>query len=175
MPDRCLCSKSRLAARCTHSGAEITSKKTLISAQNLENKGSEIFLPRRSMVLKVVRGKILETWELGAPIPVLNRSQTARLSKINDYLTDNQTLIHYHESTVEINRKAAQPAGAVQIWELRSVWGENGWVCIVASHPFRSGRGKSGADAFYRGARATSPRSPHFLTLKSLRSNGYAC
>ena len=32
--------------------------------QNLENKGVEISLPPRSMVLKVVRGKILETWEL---------------------------------------------------------------------------------------------------------------
>ncbi len=39
-------------------------KKTLNSAQNLENKRSEIFLPARSMVLKEVRGKILETLEL---------------------------------------------------------------------------------------------------------------
>ncbi len=37
-----------------------TAKKTLISAQNLENKGSEFFLPPRSMVLKVVTGKILK-------------------------------------------------------------------------------------------------------------------
>jgi hypothetical protein len=49
---------------CTHSGAENTSKKTLIFSQNLENKGQEIFPPARSMVLKVVRGKILETLEL---------------------------------------------------------------------------------------------------------------
>jgi hypothetical protein len=28
--------------RCTHSGAENTSKKTLIFSQNLENKGQEI-------------------------------------------------------------------------------------------------------------------------------------
>jgi hypothetical protein len=33
-------------------------------AQNLENKRSEISLPARSMVLKVVTGKILETLEL---------------------------------------------------------------------------------------------------------------
>jgi len=39
-------------------------KKTLRLAQNLENKGPEIFPPPRSMVLKVVRGKILETLEL---------------------------------------------------------------------------------------------------------------
>jgi len=39
-------------------------KKTLISSQNLENKRLEFFLPARSMVLKVVTGKILETWEL---------------------------------------------------------------------------------------------------------------
>ena len=41
-----------------------TFKKTLVFAQNLENKGPEIFRPARSMVLKVVRGKILETLEL---------------------------------------------------------------------------------------------------------------
>jgi hypothetical protein len=39
-------------------------KKTLVSTQNPENKGSEFFLPARSMVLKVVTGKILETLEL---------------------------------------------------------------------------------------------------------------
>ena len=39
-------------------------KKTLIFAQNLENKGPGFFLPPRSMVLKVVTGKILETLEL---------------------------------------------------------------------------------------------------------------
>ena len=41
-----------------------SSKKNSHPPQNLENKGPEIFLPRRSMVLKVVTGKILETWEL---------------------------------------------------------------------------------------------------------------
>ena len=41
-------------------------KKNLVSAQNLENKGSEFFLPARSMVLKVVTGKILETLELAS-------------------------------------------------------------------------------------------------------------
>jgi len=56
-----------LAAICTYSGAVFPSKKTLIFAQNLENKGVEFFLPRRSMVLKVVRGKILETLELAWP------------------------------------------------------------------------------------------------------------
>ena len=50
--------------RCTYFGATFRSKKTLVLAQNLENKGPEIFLPSRSMVLKVVTGKILETWEL---------------------------------------------------------------------------------------------------------------
>jgi hypothetical protein len=43
---------------------KIPQKKTLIFSQNLENKGPEIFPPARSMVLKVVRGKILETLEL---------------------------------------------------------------------------------------------------------------
>ena len=41
-----------------------SSEKNSHSPQNLENKGPEIFLPRRSMVLKVVTGKILETLEL---------------------------------------------------------------------------------------------------------------
>ena len=84
-------------------------KKTLVSAQNLENKGPEIFLPPRSMVLKVVRGKILETLELGC-FPAAHRCALAlprsrctghaqrvsgpgaasavRLSKIGDYLAD---------------------------------------------------------------------------------------
>jgi hypothetical protein len=43
---------------CTYSGAGFLSKKTLNSAQNLENKGPGKILPRRSMVLKVVTGKI---------------------------------------------------------------------------------------------------------------------
>jgi|SRR5580692_45272 hypothetical protein len=50
--------------RCTHSGAEFPSKKRSVLTQNPENKGPEIFLPRRSMVLKVVRGKIFTTLEL---------------------------------------------------------------------------------------------------------------
>jgi hypothetical protein len=49
---------------CTYYSAKNTPKKTLVFAQNLENKGLEIFPPPRSMVLKVVRGKILETLEL---------------------------------------------------------------------------------------------------------------
>jgi hypothetical protein len=46
---------------CTYSSAEFLSKKSLNFAQNLENKGPAIFLPRRSMVLKVVTGKIFKT------------------------------------------------------------------------------------------------------------------
>jgi len=45
-------------------GCTISIKKTLISVQNLENKGSEFSLPSRSMVLKVVTGKIFKTLEL---------------------------------------------------------------------------------------------------------------
>jgi hypothetical protein len=44
-----------------------SNKKSVDTAQNLENKRPEIFLPARSMVLKVVRGKILETLELRSP------------------------------------------------------------------------------------------------------------
>jgi hypothetical protein len=43
---------------CTIIGAEFNRKKLSLSAQNIENKGTEIFLPPRSMVLKVVTGKI---------------------------------------------------------------------------------------------------------------------
>jgi hypothetical protein len=39
-------------------------KKSLSLAQNLENKGLEFFFPSRSMVLKVVTGKIFKTWKL---------------------------------------------------------------------------------------------------------------
>jgi hypothetical protein len=52
------------ASSCTLYGAEFPSKKLSLLRQNLENKGPEIFLPLRSMVLKGVRGKILETLEL---------------------------------------------------------------------------------------------------------------
>jgi hypothetical protein len=55
---------SAIGLHCTDFGAENTSKKSLDSAQNPENKGPEILRPPRSMVLKVVRGKILETLEL---------------------------------------------------------------------------------------------------------------
>ena len=48
----------------TYPGACWSNKKSVDTAQNIENKRPEIFLPRRSMVLKVVRGKILETLEL---------------------------------------------------------------------------------------------------------------
>src|SRR5271167_2524968 len=81
----------------------VHNKKTLVSAQNLENKGPEIFLPPRSMVLKVVRGKILETLELCAsqgmrfrfgfgrttPWNGQKAAFAVRLSKIVYYLTDN--------------------------------------------------------------------------------------
>ena len=48
-----------LRLRCTLFGAEYSSKKHSVLTQNLENKGVEFFLPARSMVLKVVTGKIL--------------------------------------------------------------------------------------------------------------------
>jgi hypothetical protein len=74
-----------------------------ITSQNLENKGPEIFLPPRSMVLKVVRGKILETLELswGSAAFVFTRidrlPKDCQLSKIvssqiMDYLVDNRYL-----------------------------------------------------------------------------------
>jgi hypothetical protein len=56
---------SEATVGCTHYGAEFPSEKTLFSAQKIENKGPEFFLPPRSMVLKVVTGKIFKTLELG--------------------------------------------------------------------------------------------------------------
>jgi len=43
---------------------DLPQKKLLIFPQNLENKGPNLSGTSRSMVLKVVRGKILETLEL---------------------------------------------------------------------------------------------------------------
>src|SRR5271165_6203582 len=86
--------ESSTQAEAAVSIARTASKKTLYSAQNLENKRSEFFLPSRSMVLKVVTGKILETWELrwipAVAVPFGNCGQINRLSKIYDYLIDNQ-------------------------------------------------------------------------------------
>jgi hypothetical protein len=49
----------------------------------------EIFLPPRSMVLKVVTGKILETLELSGCPTGPEAAPVVRLSKIVDYLLDN--------------------------------------------------------------------------------------
>ena len=93
-----------LKSACTHSGAAFPSKKSPSSAQNLENKGSEFFLPSRSMVLKVVTGKIFKTlgycgqglrlpdgWSGGQYFGTAAEvAPKVRLSKIDDYLIDNQ-------------------------------------------------------------------------------------
>ena len=63
-------------------------KKTLDTPQNIESKGPEIFLPPRSMVLKVVRGKILETLELSRVSTALRLCEdlpaSERLSVVKD-------------------------------------------------------------------------------------------
>ena len=88
---------------CTHFGAQFRSRKTLSSAQNLEKKGLAFFLPSRSMVLKVVTGKIFKTlglsWSVDNRLPMVVGAQhlgtapevapKVRLSKIDDYLIDN--------------------------------------------------------------------------------------
>jgi hypothetical protein len=79
--DRPRCYRAR---HCTYSGAENTSKKTLISAQNLENKEPEIFLPARSMVLKVVRRKILETLGLAWYPTAFSFTRVDRASALKD-------------------------------------------------------------------------------------------
>ena len=92
----------RHSCDCTYYGAEKPSKKTLVFAQNLENKRSEIFRPARSMVLKVVRGKILETLELaGSPNGVQFRFGAAaggvaiRLSK-NEIISQITSAFQYY-------------------------------------------------------------------------------
>jgi hypothetical protein len=91
-------------------------KKTLDPSQNLENKGSEIFLPPRSMVLKVVRGKILETLELSRVSTALrlceDRPACERLSVVkdrsfsdHDYLVDNRCLCMLSEVEGQIKGK----------------------------------------------------------------------
>jgi hypothetical protein len=73
----------------------VSPKKTLCSAQNLENKGPGFFLPPRSMVLNVVRGKIFKTlelqrsllpavpfWDLRTNVPRPKAVAVLRLSKI---------------------------------------------------------------------------------------------
>ena len=78
-------------------------KKTLSSAQNIENKGPDFFLPSRSMVLKVVTGKIFKTlglsWSIDNRLPMVVGAQhlgtapevapKVRLSRIEGYLIDN--------------------------------------------------------------------------------------
>jgi len=59
-----LAAERNLQVSCTYIGAKSPQKKTLNFPQNLENKGSEFFLPARTMVLKVVTGKIFQTLEL---------------------------------------------------------------------------------------------------------------
>ena len=103
----------------TDSGARFASKKTLILRQNLENTGPEFFLPPRSMVLKVVRGKILETLELPRRRPFCNPF-IDRLSKIKVISEITFTVICYRERRNEIKRKAVGRTRPVPIWESRA-------------------------------------------------------
>ena len=79
---------SVLPVRAPEAASGQPNKKALDTSQNLENKGPEIFPPPRSMVLKVVRGKILETLELsrGSTVFVFTRDRRAseRLSVVKD-------------------------------------------------------------------------------------------
>jgi hypothetical protein len=59
-------------------------KKTLHFPQNLENKGLEFFVPSRSMVLKVVRGEILETLELRGLSAQEKLQLPRKIQKTND-------------------------------------------------------------------------------------------
>ena len=70
------------------------------------------------MVLKVVRGKILETWELSRPRSLISRSEAARLSKIEDYLPDNLSANTLSRIEGRDQRKSGRVMGVVLIWEL---------------------------------------------------------
>jgi hypothetical protein len=101
-------------------------KRTLDPAQNIENKGQDIFLPPRSMVLKVVRGKILETLELSRDSTafVFTRidrlAKDCQLSKIVDYLVDNRCLCMLSQVEGQIKGKTDGTIDPVPIWECRS-------------------------------------------------------
>ena len=98
-------------------------KKTLGSAQNLENKGPKFFLPSRSMVLKVVTAKILKGLELrrcptacGSRFGRAGRSWSrpggcldGKLLKSLDYLPDNQCV--YILSEVNAGGQAEKRGG----------------------------------------------------------------
>jgi hypothetical protein len=100
---------------CTLFGAEFQSKKSSLLAQNLENKGAEFFLPRRSMVLKVVRGKILETLKLTR----LQSCATISFVKDRDYLIDNRYAHILSPVKNESKRKAVGWRDLVPFWESR--------------------------------------------------------
>src|ERR1700678_4169445 len=92
------------------------------------------------MVLKVVRSKILETWELGrARLPAVpswngalemqrsnsagercrNRSTLFRLSKIDDYLADNFCVPILSEMMDRVQEESERGAELVPTWESR--------------------------------------------------------
>ncbi len=102
---------------CTHSGAGFPSKETLCSAQNPENKGSEFFLPARSMVLKVVRGKIFKTWELSPDVSLESRVPV-QVFKDRDYLVDNLYMFMLSELKAWVNKKAGGLRRQFQIGNL---------------------------------------------------------
>jgi hypothetical protein len=120
-------------------------KKTLRSAQNLENKGLEIFLPPRSMVLKGVTGKIFKTlellWSLPAgssvleprgvkldngllpstrPLEAARRLGHIRLSKSSDYLIDNLYVVMLSKVRARGQGESGRVAGPVPNRESRT-------------------------------------------------------
>src|SRR5579863_6200388 len=140
---------------CTNHGAENTSKKTLDSVQNIENKRSEIFLPPRSMVLKVVRGKILETLELrclalacgftleplgsgakrrsGDGLGVPAHSGCALDQIVKDSMIISEiicTSLCYRKWLGRIKKKAEDVAGVVSNRESRAQPARGHWGCV---------------------------------------------
>jgi len=120
---------------CTNFGAILSSKKTLYSAQNIENKGSEFFLPSRSMVLKVVTGKIFKTlglsWSVDNRLPdgcrgfqhlgtAAEIAPKVRLSKTYDYLIDNVYVCILSYENARGQEESGQAADRVPHWESRA-------------------------------------------------------
>ncbi len=110
-------------------------EKTLNSAQNLESKGPEYFCPRRSMVLKVVTGKILRTLELSCWVQsrsirdaaacgsILGRrdeveaAATVGWSEIIDYLLVDVIAVMLSHVTNQVKEKVEdKPGGSPRIF-----------------------------------------------------------
>jgi hypothetical protein len=160
-------------------------KKTLDTAQNLENKQSGIFLPAKSMVLKVVTGKILETLELRRlsllAVPFWNCRQgwrwpirrvdcrgdasAIRLSNIWYYLVDNIYNLVLSRAMGRVQEESGRTAERFPNWNQGGAWKKVGHhsVCVQLrkTPPKRSLDGAPSKVDRWRGC----PGQPPFISM----------